>query len=275
LSHIRRTTGPFAALCAVATLVAPGGAEAQRGAAFVEQAAAPDAPQSGFPGLFDTQMAARGSVIAEVPWLSLSYGVSDNFTVGTNLWAALPSAWGAPSALLMARYRHFSGERVSSVLTGYAGYAAADALAEDGKEARAFILFGTSNTTVRLGARHALTLTGLAGRFGLRVEDEDIEGLYDGGSLTAIGVAGSHQFNASDWLGIQTTLVALPVLIGQMDSTSQIATIDFGEASPTDLLLARVLFQMRAGRSWLFTAGAAAQLTRPVVLPWLGAARRW
>ena len=273
MSPIHRNA--IAAVCALATLAAADRAEAQRGAAYIEQAAAPAAPQSGFPGLFDTEMAARGSLVAEVPWLSLSYGVTDNLTIGTNLWAALPSAWGAPSALFMARYHHFSGRRVSSVLTAYAGYADADALAEDGKEARAFVLFGTSNTTVRLGARHALTLTGLAGRFGLRIEDADIAGLYEGGSLTAIGVAGSHQFNPNDWLGIQTTLVALPVLIGEMDSTSQIATIDFGQTRAADLLLARLLFQMRAGRSWLFTAGAAAQFTRPVVVPWLSAARRW
>ncbi len=276
MPYIHRTAGSIAALlCAVATLAAPPSAHAQRGAAFVEQAAAPAAPQSGFPGLFDTEMARRGGVVAEVPWLSLSYGVTDNLTVGTNLWAALPSAWGAPSALLMARYRHFSSERVSSVLTAYAGYARVDALADDGKEGRAFILFGTSNTTVRLGRRHALTFTGLAGRFGLRIEDADIAGLYEGGSLTAVGVAASHQLDANDWLGIQTTVVALPVLIGAMDSTSESATVDFGDASAADLVLARLLFQLRAGRSWLFTAGAAAQFTEPAVLPWLGAARRW
>lgn len=273
MSAIHRTA--IAGLCALATLTALRSAEAQRGAAFIEQAAAPTSPQSGFPGLFDTEMAARGSVVAEVPWLSLSYGVTDNLTVGTNLWAALPSAWGAPSALFMARYRHFAGPRVSSVLTGYAGYADVDALAEDGKEARAFILFGTSNTTVRLGRRHALTFTGLAGRFGLRIEDADVAGLYEGGSATAIGAALSHQLEATGWLGIQTTLVALPVLIGQMDSTSASSSVDFGAAGAADLVLARLLFQMRAGRSWLFTAGAAAQFTQPVVLPWLGAARRW
>jgi hypothetical protein len=118
-------------------------------------------------------------------------------------------------------------------------------------------------------------LTGLAGRFGLRIEDEDVAGLYEGGSLTAVGLAASHQFTATDWLGIQTTLVGLPVLIGEMDSTSQLATIDFGQASAVDLLLARLLFQFRAGPSWLLTAGAAAQFSRPSVLPWLSAARRW
>ena len=274
MSHIDRTASCLV-VALLSALAAPRGANAQRGAAFVEQAAAPSAPQSGFPGLFDTEMAARGGVVVEVPWLSLSYGVSENLTVGTNVWAALPSAWGAPSALLMARYRHFSSARVTSVLTAYGGYAHADALAEEGKDARAFILLGTSNTTVRLGSRHALTFTGVAGRFGLRIEDEDVDGLYEGGSLTAVGVAASHRFTATEWLGIQTTVVGLPVLIGEIDSTSQLATVDFGQASAVDLLAARLLFQFRAGRAWLLTAGAAAQFARPIVLPWLGAARRW
>jgi hypothetical protein len=109
------------ALLGASAALAPRGALAQRGAAFVEQAASPSAPHSGFPGLLDAEMVGRGDIVADAPWLSISYGVTENLTVGTNVLAALPSAWGAPSALLMARYRHFSTARVSSVISAYGG----------------------------------------------------------------------------------------------------------------------------------------------------------
>ncbi|APJ03977.1 hypothetical protein [Silvanigrella aquatica] len=96
---------------------------AQRGGSSVEQSTPPSTPLSFFAGYFDTGMLPENRITLDIPLLGLDYGVTDNFTIGTNAASSLlTSVTFQPYLFLKARYRFFSNKKISSVITGYGGY---------------------------------------------------------------------------------------------------------------------------------------------------------
>ena len=55
----------------------PKRALAQRGADYTLDGTAPTTPSSGFPGMFDSNVADKGSFVADLPSLSADYGLTE------------------------------------------------------------------------------------------------------------------------------------------------------------------------------------------------------
>ncbi|NBO38847.1 hypothetical protein EBU99_09715 [bacterium] len=102
---------------------------AQRGSDYVSHRPISETPSSGIPGFFDTETASAGSLVFDVPSLSIDYGISEHLTLGTNavavlstsLWLANGGKSATPIVMLKARYRIFSQEGWTSSVTGYGG----------------------------------------------------------------------------------------------------------------------------------------------------------
>lgn len=280
---LRSTPAVSAALAlAVVSLTGLGAARAQRGQAFVEQAAAPRTSTSGFPGLFDTEQVARGDLVADLPLLSIDYGVTDNLSVGTYALALLPLLGGKPSVLGKLRYRLYSDGRVVSVLDAMAGYVS---LASEGEEAtdemeasaggvaRLGLALLGSNTSVALGARHRLTGTVSAVHVRSNL-DSDERGGDVSGAVTAAVVALSYQLTLTRRLTLRLSTIAAPLLTGAIETSSQAIDFEFdGTAGLLDRTVQRVLLGIRLG-DYLLNVGALVT-GAPRTIPWLSLAKRW
>lgn len=237
-----------AALALVAGLVSRP-AHAQRGEshALEEELAVSSSPDDGFPGLLDTQLATRGSVVANLPAAGLYYGLSRQLTLGTVLWSYLPLASGLPSGSLHARYRLGSTTWFRST---------ADALffgmrmRQEEREAGLWSALLVSNTEFVLHGAHRLTATALLGHVsGTPEEDTDA-------SATAVLLGGSYSLRFTRWASLQLTGLYLVSGTGAAGRTGMSLDVDWTNGvSDTDRLVARALLQLRAG-SWLFGLGA-------------------
>jgi hypothetical protein len=137
-------------------------AHAQRGEhQALREPLAVSSPDDGFPGLFDTQLAAKGSVVGNFPASSLYVGVTRDLTLGTVLWSYVPIASGMPSGSLHARYRLGSTPWFRTTLDlMYFGMLERQ---EDRRTTPWTLgLFG-SNTEFVLSDRHRLTVSGWLG----------------------------------------------------------------------------------------------------------------
>lgn len=121
----------------------------QRGLPF-PQSAPPATPTDGFPGFFDSNMADKGTIVADLPTFQVDYGINEKWTVGVNgLALAVGVASSAPSVVVKARYRLFSNESFRNALTTYLGYIDLPSKEDNNKLRMSTVLF-SNNTTFYL-----------------------------------------------------------------------------------------------------------------------------
>ena len=244
-------------------LVTGGDAHAQRGGDYVVQSESIDTPKQGFPGAFNTRMAKRGGVVANLPLFQLDYGVTENFTAGINLLPAV-SVFGGnhPGAAPRLRYRLYAGERFQSVATLQGGYMRTDDASWTGGYAST--AFGLSLTD-----RQNVTFTAL----GLTVRGADE---FERTHVSTFGFALDYDAFMTDRLGVNATLVSLPGLFVRESSPSEnISARPPALGSLADQTFVRLLLAFRAGETWLLEAGGFAPLSLEVGTPWLSATKRW
>lgn len=92
------------------------------GQSSIEQSTPPQTFMSAFPGLLDTNVAPHNSIVLELPTFAIDYGVTENWTLGTNALAVAATAYTlTPVVYLQSRYRFFSNNYISSTITGFGG----------------------------------------------------------------------------------------------------------------------------------------------------------
>lgn len=226
-------------------------------------------PTSDFPGLFDANMAADGSVVGYLPWLSLFWGVNDRLTLGTNVLYALPLVTGSPGALLSARYRFYSTPDVQTVLDVLAGgFRVHD---DKANETTSHTLLLTSvHTAFSLGDAHELTVSVLAGNLDIAIDSTKNS---DDVALTGVGVAVAYVFAPLRWFALNALVVATPIVTGVDETRSLRVEANLAASSG---FFARLLYRahasFRSGKHWLFEGGALGAGVH--VLPWVNIAFR-
>ena len=250
-----------AALGLVAMGVA-GPAAAQRGQDFAltdELAESPPAsPNQGIPGLFDTEVVAKGAFAANAPATSLYYGVTPRLTIGTIVASYASVVAGPPGASVLARYVLGGGARFRSTLDALV---LATSWSSSGASRTLRVgLFG-SNTELALNPYHRLTANLWLVHASYDPSDKDP---FAG---TAILAGGTYSVTLTPRLALHVTALYLASLTGAMDAPGKVLDFDAASAvSPLDRVVVRAMLSVRRGR-WLFDLGAVR--IGPIYAPWL------
>ena len=255
-----------AALAAVAATVALASsttAWGQRGGDYVEQDVSPvKHTNSGFPGMFDTELVQKGAFTGSLPWLNGHFGVTDNFTVGSNLAFLAPLVALSPSGVLFTRYRVNSTDSTETTMDVNLGGTKLDT---DELEVRSTVGMFGSNTMFVLNDSNHLIINVLGGTFGFGFVDKDTD-TYTDAALYGILAGITYRGSIARWVSFQATLLPLSYLNGRMDSSSALFEIDLSRPAAFETMVYRGNFSFRAG-SWLFELGAFGIGKIPV--PWL------
>lgn len=238
------------------SILAPLEARAQRGQGEATQTPPPKTPLTGFPGAFDTNLADPGSLVLDIPSLSVDYGLTENLTVGTNGWFALPVLVGSPAIFVKARYRFFSDDSFASAITGYGGFLHSSGEGEDGdvESSNGSLVMLSSTNTFYLSPETTLTAFLWFLQLGFaQGERGDVDYASAKISSTFFGLNLQHWFN--DRVG-----PALLAFVGAQSSTEiDSAGLSVRASSGLSFLsqgayFVRGLVEFRAGR-WLFSPG--------------------
>lgn len=253
-----RTVGGAALLLAAALWARPAHAERGEHHALREELAA-SSPDDGFPGILDTQLARKGSVVVNVPATSIYLGVTRDLTLGTLLWSYVPIAQGLASGSVHARYRLGSSPWFRTTLDLM--YFGTQTRLDGGRAAPLSLGLLGSNTEFVLAEAHRLTVSGWVGR----ATGEPERGLD--ASVTASLIGGTYSLVFARWGALHVTGLYLLSGTGGVDVPG--AALDLSWANgvrQSDRWLVRGLFEARAGR-WLFGIGAAR--VGSALAPWI------
>jgi hypothetical protein len=225
--------------------------------------------------VFDTFVAPKGTIVGQVtalfiPAFSLigvpvDYGVTENFSIGTNalfpvLWSAGSLAFGAK-----ARYRIVPHPRFSIALTGYGYWLSMGSGSESSKVSKSagngdlFSTFATLNASFFLSERtwlnahvSRLSLSSLSG------EPKDATYQKSGTSLALCGLGAEHFF--SSWFGLRLLAVAPLYLAAEADAglgsenpAAGTTTIEISDVSKVGTL--NVTADFRFGARWMLSIG--------------------
>ena len=247
-------------------------AQAQRGGDYIEQAEPAATPLTGFPGLFDTNMALRGEVVADLPLGSIDYGVTENFTVGTYAIWVLGLAGGQYFPSLKARYRLYSRGPLEAVVHGLALYLDVGDDETETDELRGWMGVGGVNVSYHLAPRHLLTGSLLGGRMSLNgVSEGDTVLINLNGFIAGV----SYQFNVTPRFTTRVALLSAPLIWGETEAEGLLGTVSFGALEAlTKRTVLRVMVDLKPGVTWLLSGGGLLHPSGEVI-PWLSVAKRF
>jgi hypothetical protein len=274
-------------------LIFPALAFGQRGT--ISTAQAPETPLSGFPGVFDTFTAPKGAIVGQATTLLLpvfpligipvDYGVTENFTLGTNalfpvLWSTGSKAFGAK-----ARYRIVPHERFSLAITGYGYWFGGGSGTESSKvkesagSGNLFATFATLNASFFLSERtwfnahlSRLSMTSLKG------EPKDSTYQKSDSALVLLGLGAEHFF--SSWFGLRALAVAPLYLASEADSglaneNPAAGTTTIGISDATKVGTLNLTADFRFGARWMLSIGTVASEQKELTGFTIDVARRF
>jgi hypothetical protein len=239
----------------------PQGAWAQRGSNYEPKSLPPQTPLTGFPGLFDTNVADEGSLVVGMPSFAVDYGLTDHLSVGANGWSLLPLVSGVPSIIVKTRYRFLSESSVQSTVSLHGGYIGFRP--SSGPRIDAFLSILTNNTSFFIGDQTLLNLSllrfSVSGTSGQRT-DLDYSAIGFTGYFAAIG--GQHFFGKSFGAGV---LLMQPLYVDiAVDSAVASGNVNsFVSAGSSSYPGIRLMGEFRLGKRWLLSPGAFISYSDP------------
>ncbi len=185
----------------------PTSSYANPGRGYVEQVAPLDTPTENFPGYFDSNVLPKHRVSLSLPLLNLSFGITENFTISTNvpLLFYMTEQW-SPAFLGMARYRFFSNPFLSSSLSGYGGYFSYKDKADSLK---LYLLNATYNNSITL-TKSQYIITQISALKAEYKRDSLDSSSYDERSVNAITLGIGHNYIFNPRWSIENVF-ALPI----------------------------------------------------------------
>lgn len=237
---------------------------AYRGQTAVEQKPPLKSPGNGFPGFFDPHTAAQGSLVFDLPTFSVDYGITDHWTLGTNLVPLTATLLTqVPIFSLKTRYQFFSNRFLASSFTLYGGYAGFDfdraqvqmATGKDkidGKLDSYFVLV-SQNTAVSVARATSVILHlsyfNAGGYFTKNYRSQDYVGVA--GWLGGLGV----QSYLNDWFGLEAHLAApfAPSVTSESISSNLHVNLSLNNNYP---VLFRTLLNFKINEDSLLSLGA-------------------
>jgi hypothetical protein len=274
-------------VCLVAGL-AHSAAFAQRGQNNLyspERSREAESASSHVPGFFDTELAREGEFIAEFPTLTMDYGISERWTLGTNALSTLfgisallqtKGAGATPAFSLKSRHALFADSGWKGTATGY--FHGINNLVPTGSQKtlrRNRFLAGSLNITKQTGRN----LFGLSSAVLHQVSNRgDLGSLEQEHERTvALFITPLWKFKISDNFDSFTTATFCPA--GKMISSNPGIRKDstsgcLGESSTNAVW--RILVNWRSSQSWLWTVGAlSAPMAPEQIFPYLGFNSIW
>jgi hypothetical protein len=273
-----------ATLYALLSLLVTPSALAQRGSSPEYSQTPWESTTQGFPGYFDTNMPEKGSLVVEfppmiygilpTPFSSVDYGVTENFSVGTNAAVtALPWLLGGKGASIKLRSLIYGDDEQQSAITYYAG-----GLAGDGKnQFTASYHTATWNHAWRLASRHILFANGHYHRFNLEIADRNsIE--HANVYYMSMLMGGGYQFLISPKWSLQSNLLISTIQDFEADnagSSMSVGTNVTKAKTMTATLVPQV--QWHAAKNWMFGVGITGIYFggTGLALPWFTWSKRW
>jgi hypothetical protein len=258
-------------------------AVAQRGSTFEGDAKPWQSPSQGFPGYFDTNVAAKGSVVVDfppilviipMPFMAVDYGVSDTFTVGTNaILTTVPWLFGAVGGTIKIRSLLYGDETHQSAGTYYGGVIATTR----GTPLKFYYQVMTWNHSYRLGARHSLSGHVNYTRFNVAYgEETSLERISI--SQASLMLGGGYGFQISPTWALR--LNGISPVIQSIDADTTTAALSQSQTlgntkSASAIYVAQA--EYRASDAWLLGFGLLgfSASGSDAVAPWFSWARRW
>lgn len=241
---------------------------AQRGKDSNQQTSPTATPLGAFAGYFDSGMVPKERFTLDLPATGVDYGLSENFTVGTNAaLVTLTTFTIQPFLYLKARYRFFSNKNLSSVITGYGGYVYLSPQNENLKTTISYYNF-TSNTSYNFNPYNVLTFHLTALNFNLQRGDvQDLK--YFKLSLDTVAVGLGYQFFFNDTFGLEGQFLYAPFLRISYDDPGQQSSLDFTTSSNAIPYFTRFMVNIKTGKESNLNLGVW-NLNDIIFAPWLG-----
>ena len=241
---------------------------AQRGGDSIQQVPPPTTPLSSFAGYFDTGMVPKNRITLDLPLTGIDYGVSDDFTIGTNsLSSILTTVTIQPFLYLKARYRFFSNKNLSSVITGYGGYFNF-ASQNNTPQNTTWLLNFTSNTSYFINNNNILNFHVTALKFSTQTGDPN-DTKYLKISLDTIAFGAGYQTFFTEDFGIEGQFLYSPYFNLSYDDPSQQASLNLNTTNNSIPFFIRILANYKTGEESNLSFGYW-NLNNLVSGPWLG-----
>ncbi len=243
-------------------------AHAQRGSDFIEQTPPVETPLGFFSGYFDTGMVPENRFTFDLPLTGFDYGITDNFTIGTNTASTLVTSFTFnPFLFLKARYRFFSNKSISSVITGYLGYFLIPSSSSTPENTTWLINF-TNNTSYFFNSNNILTFHFNTLNFSSQNGDSS-DKKYFKLSLNSIAFGLGYQTFFTDRFGIEGQFLYSPYFSISYDDPGQQTSLDFNTNSQSIPFFVRILLNYKTGKESNLNFGYW-NFTNLVSGPWLG-----
>lgn len=243
-------------LCIISLLVGAD-AVAARSSEYIEQVSPKNSEINSFPGYFDANALKKGAFSVEYTTLSLDYGFSDNFSVGTSL---APTVLGAllqsPAVYLRTRYRFYSNQKVSSAISLYGMGTWVSSNNSSEKLAGSFYA-GTSNTSYRINRYNIVDFHLTAMHLGYDYQGaQTILGfnLEESLDLTIVAPGVGYQLYFTDHFGIEAQLLFPVYVNAQIDGSVQSGSVNLLK-SKSYLFPYRFAFNWRPSKGFAMGVG--------------------
>jgi hypothetical protein len=241
---------------------------AQRGENSSQQNPPPITPLSSFAGYFDTGMLPTNRFSFDLPFTGFDYGVTENFTIGTNsVSSIIASLTLQPLLYLKTRYRFFSNKKLSSVLTGYGGYFYFPSQNNYPQNISWFLNF-TNNTSYFINKNNILNFHLTALKFSAQTGDPN-DKKYLKISLDTIALGVGYQTFFTNDFGIEGQLLYSPYFNLSFDNPSQQSSLNLNTTNNAIPFFIRILANYKTGEESNLTFGYW-NLNNLVAGPWLG-----
>ena len=258
---------------------------AQRGADYTGTGKPWDSNTQGFPGFFDTNMAAPGSIVTETPalfWiiptpsLSVDYGVNESLTVGTNaLVTGLPWIFGGNGISLKVRSLIYGSDTNQSTATLYTGYIH---FRNNSDPVYSNYQVATWNHAWRPSARHTFSTQVMY--FRLALDSGSSSSINHAKVAATLGtLGGGYGLRLTERWGMGLNAFFSAYTGFEIDSAG--ASMDQQSkalSSDSTILFLRFLTDCRLSENWLLSFGIVGIGTSGSGLtpgPWISAAKRW
>ncbi|NBW80739.1 hypothetical protein EBR21_03200 [bacterium] len=239
---------------------------AQRGKTPTPTEPAIASASDGISGFFDANMTAPKRMVFDFPTFSIDYGISPDWTVGTNglsvasvlNWASNPGQNSTPIVQGKIRYRIFSTDALAAALTLYAGrYSGLGGSTRNVSPAavqKTSFYLASLNTS----ANFASGQWGGSFAFGMLSQNEGTKGTLSSTSSKRIVNLISFWLRPRFTDSLESDLLLTTCAKNKLTSETGTARIDvdetcFGERT-TDPLL-RALLSWRSSQNWLWSLG--------------------
>ena len=242
---------------------------AQPQTVYQDRASAQRTATSKFPGFLDTNMVEKRSIVADSMG-SIDYGVTENFSVGTNVLPFIFTAAGIPMGYVRLRYRILSHSRWPTVFSLFGG-----GLRETDTTVRRWrgIGFLTSSTSYYFSARNILTGTLFVGWDWEKQRYPQEQVTFNGQSIS-LGVAINYEHLVGTRFSLVASIASFPVEWRKNTVSRSTARTERTAdllADPMEATLVRGFAQVRLG-NWLLTGGGVVFPLSPEFIPWISAA---